>query len=131
MFRWDVENHTWQITEALRPLVVALDFQKANKTIFKSVNYAGQIGILTGLKPNLFSLSLDRRFHLDGGAVALIRWLMGDRSAQWTGFLMRSVLEEATEYEEALNLLMNTKILAPVYFIIGGNASQVQKCLVE
>ena len=46
-----MKNRTWEVTEALRPLVVNLDYQRRGKTVFKSVNFAGYIGILTGLKP--------------------------------------------------------------------------------
>jgi len=48
--RWDTKNNTWLTTEFLRPLVVKLKFQKKNQTLFESVNFAGYIGILTGLK---------------------------------------------------------------------------------
>jgi acid ceramidase len=75
------------------------------------------------LKPKRFSLSLDERFQIDGGLVGILRWLIGDRSGKWAGFLMRDVLEQAGGYDEALSLLMNSKLLAPVYFIVGGNSS--------
>lgn len=37
-------------TEYLRPLVVKLNFNKQNRTIYKSVGFAGYIGILTAVK---------------------------------------------------------------------------------
>jgi len=39
------------MTEALRPAIITVDWQRKNKTVFKSVNYAGYIGILTAIKP--------------------------------------------------------------------------------
>lgn len=48
---WDAKKHSWEVTEALRPGVVSLDWQRGGKTIFRSVNFAGYIGILTGVKP--------------------------------------------------------------------------------
>lgn len=54
--RWDVKTKTWEITDALRPTVVNLDFQKGGKTVFKSVNFAGYIGILTAVKPVRFRI---------------------------------------------------------------------------
>ncbi|KAK3507373.1 hypothetical protein QTP70_014894 [Hemibagrus guttatus] len=41
----------------------------------------------------------------------------------WMSFLTRSVLENATSYAEAKTLLSDTKLLAPAYFILGGNRS--------
>lgn len=120
---WDVKNHTWLTTEALRPLVVELDFQRGGQTVYKSVNFAGYIGVLTGMKPQRFTLTLDERFSMEGGFVGIIRWLLGDRSANWAGFLMRDVLEKADSYHQALSTLTTSKLLAPVYFILAGNAT--------
>ena len=39
------------------------------------------------------------------------------------GFLTRSVLENATSFSEAKTKLANTTMLAPAYFILGGNRS--------
>lgn len=120
---WDATNHTWLTTEALRPLVVHLDFQRDDRTVYRTVSFAGYVGVLTGLKPHRFSLSLDERFSLDGGYIGILRWLLGDRSAHWAGFLMRSVLEEADGFDAAVERLAGAKLLAPVYFIVGGNAT--------
>lgn len=53
---WDMKNKSWIITEKLKPLVVNLDFKKNNKTVFKSTNFAGYVGMLTGIKPVSSSL---------------------------------------------------------------------------
>lgn len=120
---WDTQNHTWSTTEVLRALVVELDFQRNSKTVFKSVNFAGYVGVLTGMKPQHFTITLDERFSLDGGFVGITRWLMGDRSAKWAGFLMRDILDQTPTYHEALAILTTSKLLAPVYFILSGNSS--------
>lgn len=118
---WDIKNKTWAITERLRPLIVNLDWQRKGKTVFKSVNYAGFTGILTAVKPNLFTFSMDERFNADGGFIGIIKWLLGDHSQRWMGFLTRDVMENATSYEEAQVKLQKTVMLAPAYFILGGN----------
>lgn len=48
---WDVKNKSWIISEKLKPLVVNLDFKRNNQTVFKSTNFAGYVGMLTGIKP--------------------------------------------------------------------------------
>ena len=50
----------------------------------------------------------------------IIKWLMGDHKERWMGFLTRSVMENATSYEDAKFQLANTTMLAPAYFILGG-----------
>ncbi|KAM4707613.1 acid ceramidase [Discoglossus pictus] len=120
---WDVKNNTWMITQLLRPLVVNVNFQRNNKTVFLSTVFAGYVGMLTGMKPGVFTLTMNERFSLDGGYIGILEWILGERHGAWMSFLTRSVLENATSYEEAKTLLSKTKMLAPAYFILGGNKS--------
>jgi acid ceramidase len=118
---WDPQNHTWHVTEALRPAIVNLDWQKSGKTLFKSVNYAGYIGILTAIKRDVFTLSMNERFNLaDGGYIGILKWLLGDRTGNWMSFLTRHTMEDAASYKQAKDWLSNTPMLAPAYFILGG-----------
>ncbi|GAB1600649.1 acid ceramidase-like [Argonauta hians] len=121
---WDVKNNTWAITEALRPMIMNLDFQKNNKTVFKSVNFAGYIGVLTGVRPGAFTLTLNERFQLKGGFIGIIKWLLNQRTAKWSGFLTRETLTSATSYKMAKDMLSKTELLAPVYYILGGTKSK-------
>uniref|UniRef100_A0A8C9UU02 Acid ceramidase n=1 Tax=Spermophilus dauricus TaxID=99837 RepID=A0A8C9UU02_SPEDA len=122
-YMWNVNNNTWVVTEELKPLTVNLDFQRNNKTVFKATSFAGYVGMLTGFKPGLFSLTLNERFSMNGGYIGILEWILGKKDAMWIGFITRSVLENSTSYEEAKNILTKTKLLAPAYFILGGNQS--------
>uniref|UniRef100_A0A669B7L3 Acid ceramidase n=1 Tax=Oreochromis niloticus TaxID=8128 RepID=A0A669B7L3_ORENI len=126
---WDVKNKSWIISEKLKPLVVNLDFKRNNQTVFKSTNFAGYVGMLTGIKPNIFTLTMNERFSLDGGYIGILEWILGQRDGMWMSFLTRSVLENATSYEEAKSRLAQTKLLAPAYFILGGNSTG-QGCII-
>ncbi|ELT93716.1 hypothetical protein CAPTEDRAFT_173062 [Capitella teleta] len=126
---WDTKLHAWKVTTALKPMIVNLDFQKAGKTIFKTVNFAGYIGALTGFKPGVFSLTMNERFNIDGGYIGIFKWLFGDRKSKWMSFLTRSTLENAGSYAEAKQALADTPMLAPAYFILGGNSSG-QACII-
>ena len=126
---WDLKNHTWLIAESLRPMIVTLDFQKDNETLFKSVNFAGYIGVLTGVKPGVMSLTLDERFSKDGGFIGILKWLTGRRTGKWTGFMTRETLTEANSYDEAKKMLSTDELLAPVYFILGG-VNSTEACVI-
>ncbi|KAJ8298469.1 hypothetical protein KUTeg_025000 [Tegillarca granosa] len=141
---WDLKNDTWAVTEVLRPLVVNIDYQKQEKTVFRAVHFAGYIGILTGIKPGIFTLTMNERFGLDGGYIVekpvplhlicftflgILEWLLGKRTGQWMGFLTRNTLENAISYEEAKDMLSKTEMLAPAYYILGGNSSG-QGCVI-
>ncbi|NXA46562.1 ASAH1 ceramidase, partial [Nothocercus julius] len=120
---WDVKNSSWTVTQELKPTVVVLDFQRNNKTVFKSTNFAGYIGMVSGVKPDTFTLTMNERFSLDGGYIGILEWFLGRRDGMWMGFLTRSVLENATSYEDAKEKLTKTRLLAPAYFILGGKKS--------
>ena len=49
MFSWDIKNHTWLITEYLRPLVINVEFKQGGVVKYKSVNFAGYVGVLSAV----------------------------------------------------------------------------------
>ncbi|KAH3838740.1 acid ceramidase-like [Dreissena polymorpha] len=116
---WDVKNRTWQLTDILRPAIVTLDWQRGGKTLFKSVNYAGYIGVLTAIKPGMFTFSMDERFNADGGYMGILEYIR-DKKGYWMSFLSRETMESAGSYQEARDKLANTQLIAPAYFILGG-----------
>uniref|UniRef100_A0A3Q1BZE1 ceramidase n=1 Tax=Amphiprion ocellaris TaxID=80972 RepID=A0A3Q1BZE1_AMPOC len=133
-FCWDVKNKSWSISEKLKPLVVNLDFKRNNQTVFKSTNFAWICGHMSDtfiyfLFQHIFSLTMNERFSLDGGYIGILEWILGQRDGMWMSFLTRSVLENANSYEEAKHRLAETKMLAPAYFILGGNRTG-QGCII-
>lgn len=120
---WDNKNNTWAVTEKLRPLMINVDYQKSGKTVYKAVHFIGYIGILSAVKQNVFTLTMNERFALDGGYVGMIEWVLGITKGRWMGFLTRDVMLNATSYDEAKDMLSNTPMLAPAYFILGGTKS--------
>ncbi|XP_060102404.1 acid ceramidase [Heteronotia binoei] len=120
---WDIKNSSWIVTQKLKPLMVSLDFQRNNKTVFRSSNLAGYVGMVSGVKPGIFTLTMNERFSIDGGYIGVFEWIFGKRDGWWMSFLTRSVLENSTSYEEAKDRLTNTRLLAPAYFILAGNHS--------
>lgn len=122
---WDVKNNTWLTSEILRKILVKVDFQKSGKTVYSAVTFAGYVGVMTAVKKDAFTFSINERFQLDGGWVGLIKWIMaqGRSKAQWLGFLTRDVMLQASCYGEAKHMLASTELIAPAYFILGGTQS--------
>lgn len=118
---WDAKNHTWLLTETLRYTVAQLEFYKENKLLYKSVGFAGYVGVLTAIKPKHFTLTVNERFNINGGYIGIIEWILGDHSSHWMGFLTRQVMENGYNYSTVKHILATTKLMAPVYFILGGN----------
>ncbi|RXG52287.1 Acid ceramidase [Armadillidium vulgare] len=118
---WDDHNHTWIVAELLRPLVIHLEWYKNGSLLFESVSYTGFIGVITGIKKDKFSFSLDERFTWNGGYIGLLEWIMfKDHDQKWVSFLIREVMESAETYEEAKNNLITPRLLAPCYLILSG-----------
>jgi acid ceramidase len=120
---WNEKTHDWTITEILRKTIINIEWRKAGKTVFKTVNFAGFIGAYNGVKPQRFTVTANQRFDKDGGFVGIMKWLKGDNSLSWMTLLVREVLETANSYEEAVARFTNTPLMAPVYYIVGGNSS--------
>jgi len=117
---WDDKNNTWAISERLRELMVNVDYQKDGKTVFKAIHFVGYVGILTAVKKDKFTLTMNERFSLDGGFIGIFEWLVGASKGQWMGFLTRDVMSNAESFVQARAMLSDTELLAPAYFILGG-----------
>lgn len=120
---WDTKNNTWMLSEILRTLVVNIDYQRNGKTVYKSVSFAGFVGVFSGVKPGVLTITLNERFNIDGGYIGILEWILGKRNVKWSTFLTRDVLETATSYEQAHDMFSNEEVLAPVYYILGGTKS--------
>ncbi|XP_065313147.1 acid ceramidase-like isoform X1 [Gordionus sp. m RMFG-2023] len=119
--KWNSINKTWKISEALKPLTVALDYRRGNVTIYKAVSFVGYLGVLTAMKPGKFSLTVNERFTTDGGGfVGILLWLIGCREMNWLSFFTRDLMANALSFQEAREQLKLAPLIAPVYFIIGG-----------
>ena len=84
---------------------------KNGDIIYTGTTFFGYVGMWTGSKPNLFTLSGDER---DKGKV-LDNLESIEYNYKPVGWLMRDVLQNATSYNEALEMLQDTPLMAPVY----------------
>ncbi|CAB3408548.1 unnamed protein product [Caenorhabditis bovis] len=119
---WDANVHDWPISAKLRKMIINVNWIRDGKLVFKSNNFAGYVGIYNGLKPNAFSITADDRFQLAGGYYGILKWVFGlEPEGKWMSWLARETLEQKTTYQEAKEHLMNTPMLSPVYYILGGH----------
>ena len=99
--------------------MVAHFTDNSGKILYSTTTFFGYAGMWTGVRPNAFSISADERDQ--GDVRANIEAIQDD----WypPSWLIRDLLANTTQiktYQDALNGLINTKLMAPVYFIIGG-----------
>ena len=117
---YHVRNMDYHMTTLLRNVTIVVHYQSKGKTLYSSTTFAGYVGILTGQKPNMYTISLDER---DAGEQweNLIEALLNHK-AYFNSFLIRDVLASDYVFESAVKQLAYTPLIAPSYIIVGGAA---------
>jgi len=113
-------NLDYNFADLLRNLTVELEFVSKGVLQYKATTYVGYVGILTGMKPNAFTVSIDQRdaghwwinweeilFNHTGGMSMLIRDILATPGAT---------------FKDALHVYSTHELIAPVYIILGGMA---------
>jgi N-acylethanolamine-hydrolysing acid amidase len=111
-------NLDFNLAAVLRNLTIQVEFQKGGKTLYWGTTYAGYYGLLTGMRPGGFAVSLDQR---DSGY--LIENLLEAffiHGASAACFLIRDTLQQETAFDAAVTRLANTPLVAPSYIIVSG-----------
>jgi acid ceramidase/N-acylethanolamine-hydrolysing acid amidase len=85
------------------------DFRKGGQTLFKSVGWPGFVGVLSGMKPHQFSLTLNAVLSPDPVEVAIP-----------ISFFLREVLSKADSYESAKEMLEKTTIASDCLLLLSG-----------
>uniref|UniRef100_A0A7E4VFS6 Ceramidase n=1 Tax=Panagrellus redivivus TaxID=6233 RepID=A0A7E4VFS6_PANRE len=120
-FIWDVEKRTWKLTSVLKKVTVNINYMKNGKLLFKGTTFAGHVGVITGMRPNGFTLSMNARLKPD--ILNVFAWLDRNYTNKDLHFVMwaeREVFEHCRSYAEAQAYLSNTLQLAGDYYILGG-----------
>jgi len=128
---WDVNTHDWAVTEKLREIIININWIRNGQTVYKSVNFAGYIGIYNGVKKNGFTVTANERFSINGGFIGIFQWLMENSTASLMSLLVRETFETVDTYEDAVAKLSVTPIMAPVYYIVGGKNSNEGQIIVR
>ena len=125
LFVWDAKLRTWHLSEALRKVTVNINYVRSGEVVFKGTTFAGHVGIITGMKPDKFTISMNAKLLPDIGNI--IGWFTGKYNNSDIHFAMwaeREVMEKANSYEEAREYLSNIVQLAGCYYILGGKTDQ-------
>lgn len=104
----------WELP-MLKDLTIEVEFMTNNKVAFKATTWVGCVGIFTGMKPGAFAVSLNYRRTND----SLFLNIMKTITYCWpASFLIRVALTHCNTYEEAVNILSNSDLIAPCYLTI-------------
>ncbi|XP_055331057.1 N-acylethanolamine-hydrolyzing acid amidase-like [Paramacrobiotus metropolitanus] len=114
---WHARNLDYNSTSQLRNTTITVNFQRNGKTLFSGVTFAGYIGLVTAIKPNAFTMSIDER---DVGAFIDNILELLDPKVSLLGFDLRELMDKANSYSEAVAFVSSLHMPAPVYVILGG-----------
>lgn len=102
----------------LDPFTIEIDFQKGGKTCFVCTSWAGYVGVLTGMKPFGWSVSVNFRATVGGSFWTNVQKAFG---GGWpVGFLVRDALEYENTFSEAKARLTDSVLIAPCYLTMAG-----------
>jgi N-acylethanolamine-hydrolysing acid amidase len=107
----------------LQGLTADVVFEAGGAVAYRGTTYVGYVGLLTGLRPGAFSVSIDER-DTPGGKVwenAAEAFLKGGHSI---GLFLRSLLQDHTTLDEAIGVVESAHLDAPAYIIMGGTGGQ-------
>jgi len=109
-------------TASLREVLAEINFTKGGKTQYIASTFVGFVGILTGMRPNGFSITINTRFYPDGLSELFYEVIAAiqEKNASLVTFLSRYVLAVEHDFEAAVENLSNIPLIADVYYTIAG-----------
>lgn len=103
----------------LQNITAMVNFVKDGQVAYRGTTFVGYVGLLTGVRPGAFSVSVDERWTKTGNiwTNAFEAMFLGGQSI---GFFLRSTLAEETSFANALSVVQTTPLISVSYIILGG-----------
>ncbi|GMT19338.1 hypothetical protein PFISCL1PPCAC_10635, partial [Pristionchus fissidentatus] len=115
---WHGRNLDYEMGDLLKNTTVIVDFYRGKKLVYTGTTFVLYVGLLTGQRPNGFTVSLNARYS--GAYILNILMEIITQFHNPVSFVIRETLEEESTFESAVNRLSNTRIVCPAYIIVGG-----------
>jgi len=109
-------------TGILRDVSFEVEFQKGGETFFHATTFPSFVGVLSGMKPNAFSITIDTRFYPEGLGELFYEVIAAiiERNASLVTFLSREVFTKQNDFSSAVQNLAKGELIADVYYIVAG-----------
>ena len=106
-------------TTILEKATIVVDFQSKGVTRYSGTTFVGYIGLLTGQKPNKFTISLDERDTGEPWENVVAGLVSGSHGiVSW--HIRNALADPNSDYVSALELLSSVTLITPSYIVIGG-----------
>jgi len=107
----------------LENITVTINFKKNGKVIFTATEYVGYFGVLTGMRPGGWAVSVNQLFTVEVIFIPIIEAMID--GAQSIGFALRDALTSIPTYQDVMPYLSNSRneysylfLNSPVYLIV-------------
>lgn len=103
-------------------MIINVDYMRGGKLLYKTATFIGFVGVITGIKPNVFSYSMNERFEANGGYIGLFEFFTGiNRKQAFVTMIARDLFEDdSSTFDSVVQKLADTPLIAPCYYILGG-----------
>lgn len=106
------------VMDELKNLTIEVSFERSGIELYRATCWAGYVGVLTGMRKGMASVSLNYRRTNDGTLMTNLSAMIG---GSWpAGFLIRHTLETAKSFQQFTSFLSNSPLISPCYIIING-----------
>jgi hypothetical protein len=116
----------WDMPD-LCAVTIGVDFVRDGKVVFSGTTWAGYVGMMTAVKPNVCAVSLNYRRTAQNSQIIKDNVMTNVRhsiNGSWpVGFLIRHLMETENQYDKIVQYMENSKLIAPCYLTISGAGS--------
>lgn len=109
----------WTENEVLKKYTKLFQFTRGGQVVFESVSWMGFVGVLSGMQPQAFSVTLNAIVSEETPNIG-----------KPVAFLLREVLEEKHSFEEAQQLLEKTSLISDCLLLLAGTKAS-ELCVIE
>ena len=115
---YHARNLDYGFVGLLHNITIEVDFQRSGTTVYTGTTFAGFVGLMTGQRPHVFTVSLDQRNQ--GAWWENLLEAVLDRHSHFAALLIRDTLEEGADFKSSLSKLAYSPLIAPCYIIVAG-----------
>lgn len=115
-------NLDYDAAPQMRTITFRSNYMRDGKLLFEAVQFAGNIGIYTGMRPDAFSISQNTRQHTaeDSPAMILVNVVMLFGGIQENSWIIRDALTNCADYQCAYEKLAHQPQPSFGYNILAG-----------
>ena len=108
------------LADHLRNMTMQVSFQKGNQTVYDAMMFVGYVGVLTAVKPQLVTVSIDLVAGPPWETLATIIESIITQEGKMISLIMRDVLGEDINFDQFVNSILDNEYAAQSFIILSG-----------